>query len=152
MVHREDIWCGCPPWEQNNIQMKIAITHWGLGNVYKYLDEQWFNGNFVGGGFVKNDEFGSPPLNLQEFYWLHKKDIWEDYKKKHPNAKFYGDTEFDDLDELEYTLFNDCNNLLSKFEKLPDLDLSNKDNFKHYIEELKKLILMRVVIRNYESR
>lgn len=146
-----DIWCGCPPWQDNNFQMETAIKRWGLRNNYKWIDQHYYNGTFTGEGFVEGDMLLPLPIKLDEFYLIHKKEIWEDYKSRHPHAKFFGDTEFDDLLDLEYSLFNECNNLLEHFNKLPDLDVSNKDNFKHHIEELKKLILMRAVIREYKN-
>lgn len=148
MSENYDIWQGCPPFV-DNFYMTDAIKQWGLKNNYRWVDTKYVNGEYFGGCFTDNRLLGA--IKIEDFYLTHKEEIWKDYKKKHPNAKYFGDTEYDDLLELEYTLFNECNVLLKHFEKLPDLDVSNKDNFKHHIEELKKLILMRSVIRNYDD-
>lgn len=151
MKNKFDIWEGCPPYEERYV-MESAIKNWGLRNNYKWIDRQYYNGTYTGGGFIEGDNLLALPMKLDEFYLMHKKEIWNDYKSRHPNAKFFGDTEFDDLLDLEYNLFNECNNLLERFNKLPDLDVSNKENFKHHINELKRLILVRSVIRDYEEK
>ena len=150
MENKYDIWCGCPPYEDRYV-INQAIKRWGLQNNYKWIDQHYYNGTFTGEGFVEGDLI-SFPIKLDEFYLMHKKEIWEDYKSRHPHAKFFGDTEFDDLLDLEYNLLNECNNLLERFSKLPDLDVSNQENFKHHINELKRLILVRSVIRDYEEK
>ena len=150
MTEKIDIWDGCPPWQENNFPMERAIKSWGLRNNYKWIDQHYYNGTFTGEGFMEKDN-ALFLIKLDEFYLIHKKEIWKDYKSQHPHAKFFGDTEFDDLLDLEYNLLNECNNLLERFSKLPDLDISNQENFKHHINELKRLILVRSVIRDYEK-
>ena len=145
-----DIWCGCPPYEDRYV-VNQAIKSWGVRNNYKWIDRHYYNGTFTGEGFVEGDNLLFP-IKLDEFYLMHKKEIWEDYKSRHPHAQYFGDIEYDNMLKIEYDLFNECNKLYEHFEKLPDLDISNQKNFTYHIEELKKLILMRSVIRNYKEK